>query len=75
MKKRTVLRVIRAAHEPPLSQSQTARLAGMARFRYWQIENGELPMPSDDERDAIASALGVKAADIDWPEFAKSLSA
>jgi transcriptional regulator with XRE-family HTH domain len=68
MKKRTVLRAVRAAHEPKVSQSKIARKAGMGLVRYWQIENGEGPEPSDTERQAIAAALGVSIADIQWPE-------
>jgi len=71
-KGRLVLRAVRAAQEPKVSQSQLARKAGMGHFRYWQIENGEGPEPSPDERTAVAVALGVKVSDIAWPEFEKA---
>lgn len=64
---RLPLRAIRAAQEPKTSQSQLARRAGLALYRYWQIENGEGPDPTKDEQAAVATALGVKVADIAWP--------
>jgi len=70
--KRLLLRVLRAAHEPKLSQSQTARRAGLALFRYWQIENGDGPEPSKAEQQAVATALGVKVTEIAWPEREKA---
>lgn len=72
MRKRLRLRSIRADQQPKVSQSQLARKAGVAPFRYWQIENGEGAEPSKDERDAVAAALGVKVSEIAWPEFAKA---
>ena len=68
MKRRLVLRAVRAAQDPKVSQSQLARKAGMGLFRYWQIENGEGPEPSPIEREAVAAALMVKASEIAWPE-------
>ncbi len=65
--KPSLLRALRAAHEPKISQSQLARRAGMALFRIWQIENGEGPASTKSEREAIAAALGVKVTDIAWP--------
>jgi transposase-like protein len=62
------LRVVRAAHEPKLSQSQVARRAGMGTFRYWQIENGEGPAVTDTEKRVIADVLGVRVAEIEWPD-------
>jgi transcriptional regulator with XRE-family HTH domain len=70
-----LLRVIRAQHEPKISQSQVAAIAEgflpsgrtMSAARYWQIENGEGSEPSDDERLAVARALGVTTDDIAWP--------
>lgn len=68
MKKgRSLLRVLRVQQEPKVTQSQLARKAGLGHFRYWQIENGEGPDPSADEQTAVATALGVKVADIAWP--------
>ena len=64
---RRSLRVWRA--EKDATQLQIARLAGMNHTRYWQIENGEGPDPSRDEREAVAAALGVKVSEIDWPEL------
>jgi DNA-binding XRE family transcriptional regulator len=72
MKKRWLLRVLRAASEPRLTQSQLARKAGLATFRYWQIENGEGPVPSEVEKGAIAAALKTTPADIAWPEFERA---
>lgn len=69
---RSLLRAVRAAQEPKVTQSRVARRAGLSVSRYWQIENGEGSDPSDDERDAIAAALGVKADDIAWPEAEKA---
>lgn len=66
------LRAVRAAHEPKISQSQLAGKAGMGLFRYWQIENGEGPEPSDTERADIARALEVKVSEIAWPETARA---
>lgn len=42
----------------------------MSQARYSQIENGEGSEPDTPEKQAIASALGVKVSDIAWPEFA-----
>lgn len=67
VKGRLVLAAIRASQQPKVTQSQLARKAGMGSFRYWQIENGEGPEPTKDERDAVAAALGVKVSDIAWP--------
>lgn len=72
MKTRFPLRAVRAAKNPKLSQSKAARLAGMGSYRYWQIENGDGPEPTKDERAAIAVALGVKVSDIAWPEFTRA---
>ena len=66
-KDRALLRVLRAAHEPKITQSQLARRAGLSAARYWQIENGEGSDPSESERAAVASALGVKVAEVAWP--------
>lgn len=63
-----LLRVLRAGHEPRLTQSQVALLAGISAARYWQIENGEGSEPSEDERRAVAAALGVKVSEVAWPE-------
>lgn len=68
-KARTLLRVLRAAQEPKVTQTQLARKAGLSAARYWQIENGEGSEPSTDEREAIAVALGVKTTAVAWPEF------
>lgn len=69
MKKRLLLRALRAGQDPKVSQSQLARKAGIPPFRYWQIENGEGPELSRDEQDAIAVALDVKVSDIAWPHL------
>lgn len=71
-KARQRLRVIRAAQEPKLSQSQLARRAGLGLYRYWQIENGEGAPTSDIERTAVAAALGVMVSEVAWPEFQKA---
>lgn len=67
MKRRLPLRAVRAAQTPKTSQSQIARRAGMRLFRYWQIENGEGNPPTPGEREAIAAALGVRLAEVEWP--------
>lgn len=69
---RTLLRVIRAAQEPKVTQSHVARKAGLSASRYWQIEHGEGSEPSDAERESVATALGVHVADVAWPEFEKA---
>lgn len=64
------LRVIRADMEPRAwSQAKTARASGLALYRYWQLENGDGPGPSSEERHAVAKALGVTVGDIAWPEI------
>lgn len=71
MKRGMRLRTLRADQEPEVTQRQMARLSGMNLTRYWQIENGEGPEPTKDEKQAVAAALGVKVSDIQWPEFSK----
>lgn len=39
----------------------------MSQARYSQIENGEGPEPKDYEKAAIAAALDVRLADVEWP--------
>lgn len=68
MKRRWPLRAARAAQDPRVSQSQLARKAGMGSFRYWQIENGEGPDPSDEEKTAVAAVLHLRVSDIEWPD-------
>lgn len=46
----------------------------MSQGRYSQIESGDSIATSDDKR-AIATALGVKVSDIDWPEVGARASA
>lgn len=74
-KERLRLRVLRAAKEPKISQSQVARSAGMGLYRYWQIENGDGPKATEDEQDAVAAALGVKVSEIAWPEVQQKAQA
>jgi len=57
------LRVRRA--ERRLSQMALARAAGIAENRYWRVENG-FASPTDAERAALASALGV-SVDVVFP--------
>lgn len=64
------LRVLRAEHD--ITQSKLARKAGLNATRYWQIENGEGPPSTIDERFAIATVFGVKVTAIAWPEFDKA---
>lgn len=66
------LRVLRASHEPKLTQSKLARKAGLNATRYWQIENGDGPPATTDERNAVAGVLGVKVSDIAWPEVERA---
>lgn len=75
MKRGMRLRTLRADQEPEVTQRQIARQAGMNLTRYWQIENGEGMPPSDNEKKAVAAALGVRVADIIWPETAERASA
>lgn len=78
-----LLRVLRAAQEPKLTQSQLARRAEgklprgrtMSPQRYWQIENGEGSEPDEDEKSAVAAALGVKVSDVAWPDFSQRATA
>lgn len=72
MKLRLPLQALRAVTKPKQSQMKVARKAGMGLFRYWQIENGEGPGPTQDERKAVAAALGVKEADIAWPDVLRA---
>lgn len=65
-KSKVLLRVLRAQQEPPLTQGQLARKAGMHRLRYWAIENGEA-VATPGEKDAVARVFGVKVSDIEWP--------
>lgn len=75
-KGRTLLRVLRAAHEPKLTQTQIAQQVSVqlgrpfSMQRYWQIEHGAGAVPSQDEKAAIAKALGVPVASIAWPVLA-----
>jgi DNA-binding XRE family transcriptional regulator len=68
-KGKALLRVLRASHEPSLTQTTLARKAGLKRLRYWAIENGEVE-PNADEMEAIAVALNVKRSEIAWPSNA-----
>lgn len=67
---RTALHVLRA--EQRVTQYEVARKAEMSQSRYWQIENGRGPEPSEDDKNAVATALGVTVSEITWPEFAKA---
>ena len=73
-KRRTLLRVLRASQEPYVTQTKLARKAGLTRLRYWAIENGEA-VPTPDERNAVAAALGVKVSEIEWPLTYEALRA
>lgn len=59
------LRVRRA--ELDITQGRAAKVAGMGRYRFWQIENGEGPDATPDEQRAIAKALKAKTGDL-FPE-------
>jgi len=67
MRTRTLLRVLRAAETPRVTQMKLARQAGIGSFRYWQIENGMGAAPTEVERQAIARVLGVNVGAIAWP--------
>ena len=67
MKTRALLRVLRAAGVPRVTQMRLARQAGIGTYRYWQIENGMGAAPTEVERQAIARALGVNVGAIAWP--------
>ena len=68
MKRRSLLRVLRAAQQPKLTQYEIARAANIGQARYWQIENGYGPEPRESEKASLAVVLGVKPDDIAWPE-------
>lgn len=72
---RMLLRVLRAAQEPRITQQQLALKAGITPSRYWQIESGEGLEPKPDEQSAVAAALGVKVSDIAWPDYARARTA
>lgn len=40
----------------------------MGTYRYWQIENGDGPAPTDEEKRAVAAALHLRVSEIDWPD-------
>ena len=61
------LRVLRA--EKRISQMDVAERAHMGHNRLWKIENGYV-QPDDDERAAIAKALGVPVSDVFPPASA-----
>lgn len=42
----------------------------MGTFRYWQIENGEGPAATADEKRAVATVLDVPVSQVDWPDVA-----
>ena len=67
MRTRSLLRVLRAAKVPKLTQLQLARRAQIGSYRYWQIENGEGTAPTEVERQAIAKVLAVNVGAIAWP--------
>lgn len=72
--------VLRAMLVPKCTQAKAARLAEgylpkgqtLSRSRYWQIEAGEGSAPSDDEKRAIARALGTTVEAIEWPTVLQS---
>ena len=66
-----MLRVLRVIQEPKITQHELARRSGISRSRYWQIEAGYGSEPSQDEKNAVAAALGVKASDILWPDLSR----
>lgn len=68
----SLLRVLRAQQEPRATQASVAKAIGVSEARYWQIENGFGAPPSDDEKSAVAAALGVRVSEIAWPTFAKT---
>jgi DNA-binding XRE family transcriptional regulator len=59
------LRVRRA--ELDITQGKAAKLAGMGRYRFWQIENGDGPDATPEEQKVIAKALKAKPAEL-FPE-------
>jgi transcriptional regulator with XRE-family HTH domain len=63
------LRVRRA--ELDITQGRAAKAAGMGRYRFWQIENGDGPEATDDEIKNICKALKCKRADL-FPEVAEA---
>ena len=59
-----LLRVARA--EKDISQLELATRAGLSQKKIWSIEHN-YRLASDEERLAIADALGMTVADIKWP--------
>lgn len=55
------LPVLRA--ERDISQLDLAVKVGMSHNRYWRVENGYTE-PTDEERNTLASTLGVPVAEI-----------
>jgi transcriptional regulator with XRE-family HTH domain len=77
-KERTALHVLRAKQR--VSQDRLIQRIAlhlpkgrtMSQARYSQIENGIGRESDTDEQTAVAAALGVKVADIAWPDFPKA---
>ena len=66
-----LLRVARA--EKDISQLELATRAGLSQKKVWSIEHN-YRVPSDEERLAIADALGMSITAIQWPTTAKGTS-
>lgn len=79
MQKRS-LAGLRMDHKPRLSQERIAVLIAaqlkrsFSPARYWQIENGYRTPPTADEKKAVATVLGVRVSDIDWPQVQKAMA-
>jgi DNA-binding XRE family transcriptional regulator len=65
-----LLRVLRA--EQDITQTQLAAKAGIAPFRYWQIEHSQGAPMRPSEHLAIAKALGVHETEIAWTDALKA---
>jgi len=44
----------------------------MSPQRYWQIENGFGAPPDNDEKAAVAAAVGVTVAEVAWPNVVRA---
>jgi transcriptional regulator with XRE-family HTH domain len=60
----TVNKLLVRRAELRITQSKTARAAGMGRYRYWQIENQDGAPATAEERKAIAKALKTSVAEL-----------
>jgi predicted transcriptional regulator len=58
------VRYLRDHHDPPLSQSELARAAGVEKSYVSALELGRIRMPANDILHSLARALGTTNADL-----------